>query len=79
MGGGGGGGSVPSRLLADHLDIKKILADESRISCDSLFVDDIFDSGKTLVKIISRVDIHQNYSMSRYLLDVTKSTLTITL
>ena len=50
------GGLVPSRLLADHLGIKKILVDEERISYNSLFVDDIFDSGKTFEKVISKVD-----------------------
>jgi hypothetical protein len=46
------GGLVPSRLLADHLGIEKIFVDEKTISSDSLFVDDIFDSGKTFDKII---------------------------
>ncbi|QLH02696.1 phosphoribosyltransferase [Nitrosopumilus cobalaminigenes] len=50
------GGLVPSRLLADHLGIKKILVDEERISYNSLFVDDIFDSGKTFERVISQVD-----------------------
>ena len=48
------GGLVPSRLLADHLGIEKIFVDEKTISCDSIFVDDIFDSGKTFDKIISK-------------------------
>ena len=50
------GGLVPSRLLADHLGIEKIFVDEPRISYNSLFVDDIFDSGKTFEKIISKID-----------------------
>ena len=50
------GGLVPSRLLADRLGIKKIVVDEPVILSDSLFVDDIYDSGKTFEKIISRVD-----------------------
>lgn len=50
------GGLVPSRLLADHLGIKTILVDKKKISSDSLFVDDIFDTGDTFKKIISRVD-----------------------
>ncbi len=50
------GGLIPSRLLADHLDIKKILVDEKTISSDSIFVDDIFDSGETFDKIISKSD-----------------------
>ena len=48
------GGLVPSRLLADYLGIKKIFVDEKIISSDSIFVDDIFDSGKTFDKIISK-------------------------
>lgn len=50
------GGLVPSRLLADRLDIKKILVDKTNISSDSLFVDDIFDTGNTFAKILPRVD-----------------------
>jgi hypoxanthine phosphoribosyltransferase len=50
------GGLVPSRLLADHLGIKKILVDEKTISSDSLFVDDIYDSGMTFESIIPKVD-----------------------
>ena len=45
---------MPSRLLADHLGIEKIFVDEKVISIDSLVVDDIFDSGKTFDKIISK-------------------------
>ena len=41
------GGLIPSRLIADTLNIKKIYVDQNKISSDSLFVDDIFDSGKT--------------------------------
>lgn len=50
------GGLVPSRLLADHLGIQKILVDKKNISSNSLFVDDIFDSGKTFNKILTKVD-----------------------
>jgi hypoxanthine phosphoribosyltransferase len=50
------GGLVPSRLLADHLGIKKIFVDEKIISSDSLVVDDIFDSGDTFDKIINCTD-----------------------
>ena len=50
------GGLVPSRLLADHLGIEKIIVDENEISSDSLVVDDIFDTGETFEKIKSRVD-----------------------
>ncbi len=50
------GGLVPSRLLADYLGIKKIFIDKKNISSDSLFIDDIFDSGDTFNKIIPNVD-----------------------
>ena len=48
------GGLIPSRLLADHLGVEKIFVDEEIISSNSIFVDDIFDSGKTFNKIISK-------------------------
>ena len=50
------GGLVPSRLLADALGIKTIHVDPNTISSDSLFVDDIFDTGKTFYGIFSHVD-----------------------
>lgn len=50
------GGLVPSRLLADHLGIDTILVDQKKIPIDSIFVDDIYDSGSTFKKIISKVD-----------------------
>jgi hypoxanthine phosphoribosyltransferase len=50
------GGLVPSRLLADHLGIQKIFVDEKTVSSDSLFVDDIFDSGEAFKKILSKTD-----------------------
>ena len=50
------GGLIPSRLLADHLGIQTILVDQETISSESLFVDDIFDSGMTFEKILSAVD-----------------------
>ena len=50
------GGLVPSRLLADHLEISAIFVDQKNISSDSLIVDDIFDSGATFEKILSTVD-----------------------
>ena len=51
------GGLIPSRLLADHLGIETIFVDKKKISSDSLFVDDIFDTGDTFKKIISKTDI----------------------
>ena len=50
------GGLVPSRLLADTLGIQKIFVDQTSVSSDSLFVDDIFDTGKTFDNILSCVD-----------------------
>ena len=50
------GGLIPSRLIADALNIKKIYVDQNDISSNSLFVDDIFDSGKTFNDVILRVD-----------------------
>ena len=50
------GGLIPSRLIADALNIKKIYVDQNNISSDSLFVDDIFDSGKTFNNIFLHVD-----------------------
>ncbi|HUT06000.1 MAG TPA: phosphoribosyltransferase [Nitrosopumilaceae archaeon] len=50
------GGLVPSRLLADHLGFDTILVDQKKISSDSIFVDDIYDSGNTFKKIINKVD-----------------------
>ena len=50
------GGLVPSRLIADHLGIEKIYVDQNHISSDSLFVDDIFDTGNTFNKIMPKYD-----------------------
>ncbi|KEQ57309.1 Xanthine phosphoribosyltransferase protein [Marine Group I thaumarchaeote SCGC AAA799-E16] len=55
------GGLVPARLVADHLGIKKIFVDKKKISSDSLFVDDIFDSGDTFDEIIKRVDVPSKF------------------
>ena len=52
---------MPSRLLADALGIKKIFVDQKNISSDSLFVDDIFDTGKTFDDTISKVDNHSKF------------------
>ncbi len=48
------GGLIPSRLLADSLGIEKIFVDQDIVSSDSLFVDDIFDSGKTFSDVLSK-------------------------
>ena len=50
------GGLVPSRLVADALGIKKIFVDQPIVSSDSLFVDDIFDTGETFSNVLSNVD-----------------------
>ena len=50
------GGLVPARLVADRLDIRQILVDEETIPEDSLFVDDIYDTGETFRKIMPRVE-----------------------
>ena len=50
------GGLIPSRLLADILDIKKIHVDQTTVSSDSLFVDDIFDTGRSFDDVLLRVD-----------------------
>jgi hypoxanthine phosphoribosyltransferase len=50
------GGLVPARLLADYLGLDIILVDQKKISSDSIFIDDIYDSGNTFKKIINKVD-----------------------
>ncbi|PJB97821.1 MAG: phosphoribosyltransferase, partial [Nitrosopumilales archaeon CG_4_9_14_0_8_um_filter_34_10] len=55
------GGLVPARLLADHMGIDTILVDKNKIPSDSLFVDDIYDSGKTFKKIIPKVTSPSNF------------------
>lgn len=48
------GGLVPARMFADRFDIKKILVDKDTVPVDSLFVDDIYDSGDTFKKVLPR-------------------------
>ena len=48
------GGLVPARLVADRMGIDVILVDGDRIPADSVFVDDIYDTGRTFQKILSR-------------------------
>ncbi|WP_268543489.1 phosphoribosyltransferase [Candidatus Nitrosotenuis cloacae] len=50
------GGLVPARLVADRLNIKQILVDPDTIPGDSLFVDDIYDTGETFRKMMQRAD-----------------------
>jgi hypoxanthine phosphoribosyltransferase len=49
------GGLVPARLVADRLNIKQIFVDDT-IPSDSLFVDDIYDTGETFRRIIEKAD-----------------------
>ena len=51
------GGLIPARLIADQLDIEKIFVDKRKINSNSLFVDDIYDTGDTFDEIIKRVDV----------------------
>ncbi|MGB9003505.1 MAG: phosphoribosyltransferase [Nitrosotalea sp.] len=55
------GGLIPSRLLADQLDVKSIRVDKNKIPANALFVDDIYDSGKTFKKIIAQVEFPDNF------------------
>jgi hypoxanthine phosphoribosyltransferase len=50
------GGLVPARLVADRLNIKQIMVDPFNIPSDSLFVDDIYDTGETFRKMIEKAD-----------------------
>jgi hypothetical protein len=50
------GGLVPARLMADIMGINEILVDKNQIPIDSIFVDDIYDSGNTFKKIISKAE-----------------------
>ena len=58
------GGLIPSRLLADSLGIEKIFVDQNIVSSDSLFVDDIFDSGKTFSDVLSKVPDSSNLTFA---------------
>jgi len=55
------GGLVPARLLADHMGIDTILVDKNKIPFDSLFVDDIYDSGNTFKKILPKITDPSNF------------------
>ena len=50
------GGLVPARLVADRLGINEILVDKNKIPNDSLFIDDIYDSGDTFKKILTKAE-----------------------
>jgi len=51
------GGLTPSSLLSDRLSIFKILVDKDSIPKDSLFVDDIYDTGRTFEKIFAKAEM----------------------
>ena len=60
------GGLIPARLMADRLNLHEILVDKNKIPSDSLFVDDIYDSGDTFMileihlrKFYPKLKIHQ--------------------
>ena len=53
------GGLVPARLVADRFDIKTILVDNKKIPEKTLFVDDIYDTGKTFARVFPLVE-HPN-------------------
>jgi hypoxanthine phosphoribosyltransferase len=55
------GGLVPARLLADHLGLDIILVDQKKITSESIFIDDIYDSGNTFKKIINKVDCPSDF------------------
>lgn len=55
------GGLIPARLIADQLDIKKILVDRPKIYRKTLFVDDIYDTGNTFKKVIPKVIDKKNF------------------
>jgi len=50
------GGLVPARLVADRLRIGQIAVDPMTIPLDSLFVDDIYDTGETFRRMVERAD-----------------------
>lgn len=45
------GGLVPARLLADKFHCTKIIVDPKTVPPNSIFVDDIYDTGKTFREI----------------------------
>jgi len=69
------GGFVPSRLVADYLGIETIHVDKRKISSDSLFVDDIFDTGTAYEKSYQKLTNPQNLFLLHCLHDVEKNTL----
>lgn len=56
------GGMIPARILSELLDIRKVVTSLNDVSGDdfTLIVDDISDSGKTLVRLIARYQETKN-------------------
>ena len=54
------GGLVPARLVADRFNIKQIFVDDETIPSDSLFVDDIYDTGETFRRIVEKAEDPDN-------------------
>ena len=50
------GGLIPARLLADHLGIDTILVDQKATPANSIFVDDIYDTGNSFKKILNKAE-----------------------
>lgn len=50
------GGLVPARLVADRMKISEIVVDPLTIPLDSVFVDDIYDTGETFRRMIEKAD-----------------------
>ncbi|MEO9309942.1 MAG: phosphoribosyltransferase [Nitrososphaera sp.] len=50
------GGLVPARLVADRLGIRNILVDDETVPADSLFVDDIYDTGETFRRVVEKAE-----------------------
>ncbi len=46
------GGLVPARLIADRLNISEIIVNPKKIPKGSMFIDDIYDSGKTYKEVM---------------------------
>lgn len=56
------GGLVPARLLADRLDTKEFLIDyPKKFPNNTIFVDDIYDTGKTYKEVIENVKPDYNF------------------
>ena len=50
------GGMIPARLLADASGIGRILVDARSVPAGALFVDDIYDTGRTFRNVAARAE-----------------------